>query len=163
MSISVILSVCFCYLLVVLFCRSQLMSPILLSAVCIFSLQNLEAQDLLKSVYAISHLFTFALPICPGMQSKARLAFLITLKSDLLPSLLPWTFPETRVDRQTRALVDSAYLRNVTWGKACGVCDRPGGRIDFPCFVFVEDNDNGKPIIYLCYLCKIGYYPNWHR
>ena len=79
--------------------------------------------------------------------------FDLCVSQDAFIAFMGASFPLLRLHRGTRSAIDTRHLRNALWGKQCGHCDRrPRGT-----FVYVDETEEGKPNLYVCWLCKHGY------
>ena len=88
--------------------------------------------------------------------AAAQAALRVCVDNNIFPFLLPYTFPNARANRTLRNNIERLHLRNVNWGRECGVCDRA----DWKTFVFVCDDEHEKPVMYVCVLCKSGFWPS---
>jgi hypothetical protein len=71
------------------------------------------------------------------------------ISNKIFAELLYRELPRLRVNRNLRSTADTVVLRNVIWGRECGVCDRSTGRT----WTFVVDDLRGHPDLYACLLC----------
>ena len=82
---------------------------------------------------------------------------LVLLRHGSLGGMLAYVLPAMRVERSTRSAIEHLHLHGSTWGHECSICDRRGG--NQRTFTWVRNDENGEPMVHLCYICHNGDWP----